>query len=100
MNVSPRQQALITTNTQALHKMKDILTFTEAQCPVCVCVCVYVNVSVCVCVCKRACMRVLQRERDVPSVSHDHREFIDGELVLLPELEPTRHLLPKRRGRQ
>lgn len=34
-------------------------------------------------------------EREVPSVSYDHREFIEGERVLLPELKPTRHLLPK-----
>lgn len=37
------------------------------------------------------CVHVLQRERDVPSVSYDHREFIDGEL---PELKLTQHLLP------
>lgn len=40
-------------------------------------------------------VRVCYRDKDVPSVSYDHREFIDGELVLLPELKPTQHLLPK-----
>lgn len=41
-------------------------------------------------------LRVSVTQRDVPSVSYDHREFIDGELVLLPELIPTQHLLPKK----
>ncbi len=48
--------------------------------------------NVCVCAC--------YRERDVPSVSYDHREFIDGEIVLLPELTPIQHLLPKKQERQ
>lgn len=38
------------------------------------------------------CARVLHV---LPSVSYDRREFIDGELVFLPELKPTQHLLPK-----
>lgn len=41
-------------------------------------------------------LRVCVTQSDVPSVSYDHREFIDGELVLLPELIPTQHLLPKK----
>lgn len=38
---------------------------------------------------------VLCRERHLPNVSYDHREFIDGELVLRRELKMTWHLLPK-----
>lgn len=42
-------------------------------------------------------LRVCVTQGDVPRVSYDHREFIDGELVLLPELIATQHLLPKKK---